>query len=161
MSRSLTILLAIAGFKTAICASTPAFPLAFFFKSAEDFTRIEEYLWEEDGEVFGNRFIVRSEPSRRSGLYYVLQTEKHLRNRALAASARFACIHASTGNRPRELTFALASDFANASELWIGLTDRQYEAIPEPATAWKLEILDAEGNVLLATESFLWSAPER
>lgn len=110
----------------------------------------------EDAEP-GGAIVVRSQPDQRAGFYFSIRVNGTERRTTVPAGRLVLHVVAPDAAAPQSFTFPFEAGGARSVLLLAGLTGSDWpygEALP---LAWKLEIIDASGNVLAARESFLWS----
>ena len=63
---------------------------------------------------------------------------------------------------PEPKTFVFSADVSAGSRLYqLGLTGTDWPGVKARPAAWRLRVLDAEGNVLTTEKSFLWELPAK
>ncbi len=124
------------------------------WSKAAPFHRISEYL--TGRENFGGRIVLRSHPSRRAGLYFLVRV-KH--PGPLIPGVRFDLQVIAPGN-PLPRTFSFPFNLPAGGKVCdLGLTGDDWPNRNEFPIAWKLALLAADGRILAETRSFLWSKP--
>lgn len=131
--------------------------LGWHHMEARAFTRITEYLDPEGGERTGNRSVVRTDPSRRTGLYLVFRLDSLPQSPPVSINARLDYLSAEGKN---EQTYEFPMIWENHTrEIWIGLTsDADGVRNPDPLVAWRLTLRDADGRLVTSNDSFLWDS---
>ena len=137
--------------------------VALLEKSADAFTDIREYFDPEGGERTGRRWIARTDPDKRAGLYFVVRISESNEERASAPALGSVVIHVIDAEAPDDratYTFPAESWSREQSRsLWLGLTGEQRPKRRASISAWKVEIRAQSGDVLAEAESFAWSLP--
>lgn len=124
------------------------------WRDAETFDTISEYF--TGREDAGRRVILRSQPDARAGFYYLVRVAESAESHP---SSKFA-LHVFLPGTPDPKTFTFPTDVPARSTLFqIGLTGADWPGPEIHPVAWKLELLDAQGEVLASAQSFLWSKP--
>jgi hypothetical protein len=119
------------------------------------FERIPEFITGQ--ETPGPRWIARTDPEVREGIYLVTRLSRIWRRDPRALSIELAWIPAG-GIESRSLAFPLPPAGERQPGLFIGLTGE--EAPPSSARpdlpVWRLRLLDEEGSTLAERVSWLW-----
>jgi hypothetical protein len=123
------------------------------YQPAEVFQRIAEYLDPAGGERSNGRWVVRTDASKRAGLYFMLNLTQPLPPGAIA---EVTYLHPHTGTELQTEVFQLATMPHGQRDLWLGLTGLSGSK-KRALLAWKVRLLDAEGQLLDSVQSFLWS----
>lgn len=120
------------------------------YLTAESFTRISEYF---DGvEVQGNRLILRLDPESRDGHYIQFK----LSTAHTQADHFLLEVYEQGNNEPTPFTFNFESALPTNKTILLGLTGGNWENKELPPVAYKLSLVDNEGNTLESATSFLW-----
>ena len=119
------------------------------FYPEESFTRISEYF--NGIEDPGNRFILRSEPDFRTGHYVTFElstpyTVDHFRLEVYEYGSR----------EPSEYLFKAETTIPAAKPIFLGLTGEKWNDQRQPPVAYKLSLVDKNGETLASATSFLW-----
>lgn len=120
----------------------------------DNFMRLTEFF---DGEENpGVRKLVRSTQEQRSGFYFVLRIKPGWKSLPEGSVLRVHYVQKDQ-IRPVVYDFELNEEVRSwKGEIFFGLTGKQWLAQGGEPIAWKLELLNPEGNVLAVKESFLW-----
>jgi hypothetical protein len=125
------------------------------YRTAESFDRISEYL---DGqENTGGQTVLRSQPARRDGFYFLVRL-KNAGDAIAGASVELSIITPASAT-PHTLTFA-ADLPAGQHVFQCGLTGADWPDAAAHPVAWKIVIRAPGGAELASTQSFLWSEPD-
>jgi hypothetical protein len=123
------------------------------WRDAASFKRISEYF---DGkENTGGLTILRTQPDQRAGYYFLVRTANPGGPRSV--SARLEVITSATA-RPTVHTLPLALK-AGDTVVQLGLTGSDWPEARTSPVAWKLDLTDAGGRVLVTEKSYLWEKP--
>src|SRR5690606_8608727 len=109
----------------------------------------------------GSRKIVRSNPEQRSGFYYILRVDKGW---ASLPEGSQLVVHYVPVEKIYPVTYKFDLDEGVRSwngEIFFGLTGEEWTHGEGEPTAWKLQLVSAEGAVLAEKNSFLWSEPRK
>ena len=119
----------------------------------KEFQRIREYL---TGEEFqGRRLILRTQPDKRSGLYFVLTLNR--RATALPKDSQIRVDLVTTEDRKRKsFTLKIPHKRTGTREIFFGLTGSDWPARTIPTLAWRVSLIDSAKKIIHAKESFLW-----
>ncbi len=119
----------------------------------KDFERIQEYLTGK--EVHGRRLIMRTQPARRAGLYFILTLSRSASTLPSDAKIRIELVPEGEPN-PKSFTLEFPENRRHARELFVGLTGSHW---PDPDTtplAWKVSLVGPTNEIIHQKESFLW-----
>ncbi len=154
--RPLLLLLLLAG-----APSLRAAPVEFVrvwpgWRDASLFKRISEYFTNREdthGIVVG-----RSHVGSRSGFYFFVR----IKHPTVALPGAKFVLRIITAHSPEKQDFTFPIDVGPQTEAFeLGLTGPDWPYKKEHPVAWELELRSASGELLAATESFLWSQPAR
>jgi hypothetical protein len=126
------------------------------YRDARSFIGLSEHF--TDKESSGRALVFRSQPDVRDGFYFTIRL-------AAAASSTVPDgrivlqVIAPDAETPRTFEFPFASGGKRKLLCEVGLTGTDWPHGKTLPLAWKLEIKDAAGAVLVARESFLWAKP--
>ena len=144
------------------CASTPKPALTSItieeikprYIEEEQFKRVSEYMTGK--EYTGDRVILRSDHSERSGYYFTLILNEDLRDlpKGTVVTGEFYT-KKSTDKQVHE--FTLPNKRASTNEIFIGLTGEDWPEDGGVPAAWRFIIKDANGKTLGEKQSYLWS----
>ncbi|MGZ0655676.1 hypothetical protein ACWPKO_11385 [Coraliomargarita sp. W4R53] len=144
------------------CASTPKPALTSViieeikprYMEEEQFKRVSEYMTGK--EYIGDRVILRSDHSERSGYYFTLILNEDVRDlpKGTVITGEFYT-KKSTDKQVHE--FALSNKRASTNEIFIGLTGEDWPEVGGVPAAWRFIIKDANGKTLGEKQSYLWS----
>jgi hypothetical protein len=153
-------LLASIALLSAVCAARAAdlsFKLVWpEWKDAESF---QSYYEEHTGrELTGKWIVLRSQPAKRSGLYFLARVE----NPGPQVNGAAFVLRIITLTSVETKTFTFPSAVPGGSRLFeIGLTGSDWTDVHGEPVAWELELEGADGHVLARKTSFLWEKPAR
>ena len=103
----------------------------------------------------GFRTVVATQPDRPEGQYFLLQLRD--RRDAAAALARIT-LFAGENREPQTHQWDLSNKDLRRW-LYLGLTGSDWPDPKLEPVAWRIEILDAGGNLIAEWKSFLWEMP--
>lgn len=160
MLRAVFLLLICLGF--AACSSTPPrielveiLEIQPEFMEASAFKRINEFL--TGVEEHGKRTVVRTQAEDRRGFYFTLRLDKKAKHLPRGTHI-IAEVYTPNQTEVQRFELSLPAKRGSSRQLLFGLTgtDWPYQRERVPA-AWKFTILDPNGKVLGATQSYLWN----
>lgn len=122
-------------------------------REAASFTRISEYFTGRENP--GRYSLFRSDPARRQGFYVSLLTQD---GDALSAVAKVRIQFIRAASLDVE-TREIADATIDKDRLLVGLTDAEWADPSARPLAWRIELLDATGDVVDSAQSFLWAEP--
>lgn len=122
------------------------------WRDSTSFKRISEYF--TGRENTGGQVILRTDPARRAGYYFLVRTRQ---SAAVDAEVRLT-IFIPGRAEPRVLAFPVQLP-ARTAVINLGLTGADWPDPKASPVAWHLEILDPAGKVLDAEKSYLWDTP--
>ena len=119
------------------------------FFPEESFTRISEYF--NGIEDSGNRIIIRSDPSARTGHYVTFQLSSRY-------DIDYFKLEVYEPGSPdvKDYVFKPESAFDPTKPIYLGLTGDKWSEKTNPPVAYKLSIIGTGGDVLDSATSFLW-----
>ena len=154
-TRSLSFLFILSFLPFSIWAAEARF-VSVRYLEKQAFLRISEYF---DGkENTGNRFICRSQPDARAGLYIVLSLKESTRKLPSDLVARWQVISPKSPD-PVEHRIAVPNERPRGKDVFVGLTGADWPDPKARPVAWKFTLETSEGKVLLTRKSFLWERP--
>lgn len=121
------------------------------YRDADSFKRISEHF--SGVENPGRYTIARSDSNRRDGHYVALRIEKSDTPRLFHSIKAY---YVKPGSTEVE-TASIVLQGKIKKRLLVGLTEPYWHSEENMPVAWKIEFLDANGNVVGQAESFLWS----
>lgn len=128
---------------------------SFCKKTEKDFKRISEFFTDEENT--GSDVVVRSDPSKRDGLYLVVNLECG----AVVPAGSIAELRYMHPKRAGEQTQRWTLPEFRAApqrELRLGLTGTDWESLAgKKPSAWKLTVVSPAGETLVLRNSFLWA----
>ncbi|MEM9158223.1 MAG: hypothetical protein AAGB46_04170 [Verrucomicrobiota bacterium] len=119
-------------------------------RDADSFKRISEFFSGDENP--GRYTLLRTDANSRDGFYLSLKLTKEER-----ASIKSIRLHYVEPASLAEETLDLAINGAAKSRILVGLTGSLWQSADTFPLAWKVEALDANGQVLTHQQSFLWS----
>ncbi|HYD84482.1 MAG TPA: hypothetical protein VEA63_10525 [Opitutus sp.] len=126
------------------------------WRDAADFESISEYF--SGRENTGRRVVLRSQADARAGFYYLVRV---MNSAAPQTGAKFS-LQVIAPASPDVKTYAFPADIpARATVFQLGLTGADWPNKETHPVAWKLDLLDAKGQVLASQQSFLWAMPAK
>ena len=123
------------------------------WRDAASFKRISEYF---DGkENTGGEAILRTHPDQRGGYYFLVRVANPGAPRAVTARLE---IITDTTAKPVVHTFT--TDLKSGDTVFhLGLTGSDWPDSKTNPVAWKLDLTDTAGQVLVSEKSYLWEKP--
>lgn len=119
-----------------------------------DFKRLLEYF--TGREYLGNQLILRSDPSVRAGMYFILNLDVSLNE--LPKETRFILnIHCTDSLEMKIFEFVIPSEVNNKKEVLLGITGDDWASKETKIVAWRIEIRSDERQLLSERQSFLWA----
>lgn len=131
--------------------------VAWYYKPAQAFKRIAEYFGSH--ELTGRKIILRTDPEKRAGLYYVIHLDARADKLPQGSSFELAAIFPDSP-KAKLFQFPLPDPIPGYRVVWIGLTGQDTPADEEAPVAWQILIKDKQGQVIATKQSFLWSDRE-
>lgn len=127
------------------------------YKEADFFKRISEYFTGKENT--GYRVILRTDPQHRDGLYFQSPLNVSMRDLPQGAAFEVRFVRPDQADTITTHSFAIPANLRDSdnSQLWLGLTGADAPADKAPPVAWQIRVIDADGNPLAETHSFLWS----
>jgi hypothetical protein len=141
-------------------ASLPAAGVTFVrvwpaYRTAESFERISEYF--TGRENAGGQTVLRSQPDRRDGFYFLVRLKNA--GDAVAGAALELSVITPASATPRVFTYPTAVPMGE-HVFECGLTGRDWPGAKIHPVAWRLVVRAPGGAELARDESFMWAKPE-
>lgn len=154
--RFLSLLLALfAALPTARAAEIDFVRIWPSWRETESFIRISEYFG--GGENTGRQTVLRTQPSERSGFYFLTRTANP---GPAQAGAKFE-LQVIMPDSPFPKTFTFAADIPAGGHVFnLGLTGTDWPGKKIQPVAWRLRLLATDGRELAIGKSFLWEKPD-
>lgn len=110
-------------------------------------------------EDLGEAAVVRTDPANRDGMYFVLQLSRYVKNIPIGSQV---LIQYTRSDNPQvtSKTMPLADINKNGSYLYVGITGADWPNPNATVTAWKVTLMDPEGNLIVEKKSFTWNQPK-
>jgi hypothetical protein len=125
------------------------------YRTAESFERISEYLTGQENT--GGETILRSQPGRREGFYFLARL-KNAGDAIAGATVELSVITPASAT-PRTLKFT--ADLPAGQHVFeCGLTGADWPDAKAHPVAWKIVVRTPGGAELASRQSFLWSKPD-
>lgn len=122
-------------------------------RDADSFKRVSEYLTGEPSD--GRYTIYRSDDSSRDGFYVSLLAS----DRSVLAKAETLRIQfVRTGTQEID-TFQIPAKASDQKRILVGFTGEEWQEEAAYPIAWKIDLLNANGDTLESAQSFLWAEP--
>ncbi len=125
------------------------------YEKEQTFKRISEYLTGE--EYQGRRMIVRNPENERAGMYWKLQLRKSTHELPEKAQLKVSYFRKNS-SEIESRTYAISNE-RSVYVIYAGVTGSDWIEEESVPSAWKIELLDAEGKCLDMKQSFLWEYP--
>ncbi len=123
------------------------------WRTEDSFARISEFF--SGVENSGGQTILRSQPTERAGLYFLVRTEA----KTAIPGARVELQVLLPGVEQAK-KFILTADVPAGSHVTLaGVTGADWPGEKTAPVAWHLAVLAANGTVLASEQSFLWAKP--
>ena len=130
--------------------------VVWYYKPEHVFKRIGEYF---DGEErFGPKIVLRSQEGEREGLYFIVRITEFADSLPDGCSFEVDMIRPDKRD-PVVVKFPLPNNRKSHREVWLGFIGDDQPAEKEAPVAWRVALIDPQGNVVATKESFLWSKP--
>ena len=124
------------------------------WQEADPFHRISEYFTDRINP--GVRIILRTHADARAGFYFLVRVKNP---GALIPGVKFV-VHVVVPASQTPETFTFPTDVPAGGKVYqLGLTGADWPGPKVFPVAWKLDLLDAGGQVLATQQSFLWAQP--
>jgi hypothetical protein len=109
-------------------------------------------------ELTGKWIVLRSQPEKRGGLYFLTRVE----NPGARVDGATFVVRVITLESADAKTYSFPAAVPGGSRLFeIGLTGTDWTAPHAQPVAWEVELDSADGRVLARQTSYLWEKPER
>jgi hypothetical protein len=124
-----------------------------------DAESFQSYYEDHTGrELTGGWIVLRTQPEKRGGLYFLARVENH---GAQIDGATFV-VRVITVESVDTKTYSFPSMIPGGKRLFeIGLTGTDWTAPHAQPVAWEVELDAPDGHVLARMTSYLWEKPER
>jgi hypothetical protein len=124
-----------------------------------DSESFQSYYEDHTGhELTGKWIVLRSQPGKRGGLYFLTRVE----NPGPELTGGTFVVRVITLESVETKTFSFPATVPVGSKLFeIGLTGTDWTAPREQPVAWEVELDGADGRVIARKKSYLWEKPER
>jgi hypothetical protein len=123
------------------------------YRDADSFRRITEYMGGR--ESTGNEIVLRTQTNSRDGYYFLTR----IKTDSATPAASFVLEVILPGN-PAVHTFTFAADIPAGRQVYqLGVTGADWPGKDTRPSAWRVTARTADGTILAARTSFLWSAP--
>jgi hypothetical protein len=119
---------------------------------AQAFERIREFF--TGREHTGRRVILRSDPTQRAGVYFIMKFDHKLSRLPEDLTVGVDWIDGANGLK-QTFRGPMPADRKRTDTLLLGLTDAPMTS----PLAWRVFVLEADGSILGEAKSFLWEKP--
>ena len=143
----------------------PAVSSVYAVQIVDGYTRyIEETQQQRISEFFTGRepvrgvIILRSQKDKRAGQYFIITLDKKARDLPPGTKLELKVI-TTESTEPRSYNLVLDETDSKSRQIYAGLTGSDWAGQNVRPLAWKISIVDASGQILAVTESFLWRYP--
>lgn len=123
------------------------------YRDAASFTGIGEYFG--GSENTRGRTVLRSTPGERAGFYWLIRTKGNAPTDHATLRIEFRR-PGTTTVETQSFPFQLP---ARSRPIYAGLTGADWPDATTRPTAWRIQLLNADGTVLAEQSSFLWRDP--
>jgi hypothetical protein len=125
------------------------------YRTAGSFERISEYLTGQENT--GGQTVLRSQPARRAGFYFLVRLKNS--GGSVAGAIFELSVVTPASATPRLLTFV--ADLPTDGHVFeCGLTGTDWPDAKTYPVAWKLIIRTPGGAEIASTQSFMWAKPD-
>jgi hypothetical protein len=141
-------------------AATPVFAVRFVDVEAKYldsgyFKHFAEYF--TGNEVQGDRLVLRSVLEERAGFYFVCAFDD-----APVAGQNIQIEYIPQGsNKVKSYTFEIGQNPGLFTDVFAGLTGKDWPGEEVPMMAWKISLLNRQGTLLAEKKSFAWEMPRK
>lgn len=126
------------------------------WRDAESFERISEYL--SGQENTGRATVLRTRDTERAGYYFLTRVKNP---GGALAGGKFSLQIIAPDNAVAK-TFVFPVTLAAGTTIFhLGLTGADWVNPKAEPVAWKLDLLRADGQVIVSSKSFLWEKPAK
>ena len=124
------------------------------WRDGKSFKRISEYF--TGRENTGGQLIVRTDPARRTGYYFLVRLDNPGGARAVQCQ-----LHLIPQGSPVQRTTVFSAKLQpGANVLNLGLTTPEWSDPKTQPVAWQLQVVsEADGAILASEKSYLWDKP--
>jgi hypothetical protein len=124
-----------------------------------DADTFQSYHEDQTGrELAGKWTVIRTQPGKRGGLYFVTRIE----NVGLPIEGANIVLHVVAPDSPDARTFTFPAEVPNGGRLFeLGLTGADWKGEHVQPVAWAIELHGPDGALLARKTSFLWELPAR
>jgi hypothetical protein len=126
------------------------------YRDTKSFVGLSEHF--TDKEATGRALVFRSQPGVRDGFYFTIRLAGTASGNVPDGKIVLHVI-APDAQTPRLFEFPFIAAGKRSVLCEIGLTGSDWPHGKVLPLAWKLEVCDGAGTVLVARESFLWAKP--
>ena len=124
-------------------------------KVSEDSTRsIFEVL--TGGEFRHGRLFIRTDESDRTGLYFFVMFKTYTKD-ILKDSEIVLFVHSSKSPKVEKFSFKVPENFTLLREVALGITGADAAKVDDKILAWKIEVKNKKGEIIVRKQSWLWS----
>lgn len=117
-----------------------------------DWQRISEFFLNKENT--GRRCVLRTDPSKRTGTYFVVTTSKPITLLPQGSKIKIEIIK-DNSFKPTTFEFQIPDERPSfTSELYCGITNENIK--PNRIMCWKISIIDQNGACLMSRESYMW-----
>mgnify|MGYP000442257302 CR=1 FL=1 len=121
------------------------------YRSAESFTTISEYFG--SAPAGNNREALRTQPAARDGYYWLARTRSKT-----AHPGSTLRVEVTREGETEPTAYAFDLDVKTGSNaVFVGLTGTDWADPDAAPIAWRISLVDADGNLLVSRNSFLWN----
>jgi hypothetical protein len=125
------------------------------WRSDDSFLRISEYLSGEENT--GRQTVLRSQPDDRDGFSFLVRVKGA---HDQSGATKFV-LEVITPDSARPKVYEFPTTITKRSQVFnIGLTSSDWAGEETHPVAWRLRLLNADGDELTSQQSFLWALPE-
>lgn len=123
------------------------------YKQAEEFQRISEFFTGK--ENLGNRVVLRSNPENRNGLYFSLFIKDRIRSLPEGSKAIVEVLQPNSPDT-QIYEYSIPVNTSKSKELMLGITGANWPNEDDHPLAWRVRLVNAEGEELASDKSYLW-----
>ncbi len=123
------------------------------YRDGESFRRISEYVG-SGNENTGREITVRSQPDNRDGYYFLTRLKSDQ-----AHTGATILLEVVLPGSPAVHTFRFPADIPAGQQVFqLGVTGTDWPGAESRPAAWRVSTQTADGSILTARASFLWSS---
>ena len=125
------------------------------FHQHYDFVRVSEYFTGKENT--GGRYIARTKPEDRSGMYFWIATD--IAKESINASDHKLVLKIldSASIDSKDFEFPISTKALKKGKFMVGITGNDWSSNNKSIIAWRIEIFAPKESLIASTQSYLWS----